>query len=468
MQKICTRFAPSPTGFIHLGNIRSALYPWAFAKHHNGKFILRIEDTDTERSTQESVDVILQSMKWLGLDIDEGPFYQSQRLEKYKNAIQSLLDKGLAYYCYSSIQDLEKLREEQMQNNQKPRYNGLWRPESGKVLPNIPQGVSPVIRFKNPSNGQVTWVDEVKGKISISNDELDDFIIARADGSPTYNFCVVVDDIDMHITHVIRGDDHINNTPKQINLLQALDHPLPIYAHLPTVLNKEGEKLSKRNGATSVMEYKEQGYLPEAIINYLARLGWSHGNDEIFTKQEFVKWFNLENLGKSATQFNPDKLLWINAYYMKNMDSAELAKFAEQFFLEMNFSLQNYNNYLEIVDLLKTRSNTLKELAQNASVFYVFNRNLELEKQHIDPNNYLIIKDFTHQVKEINSWNIEEINKCIKNILQIYNIKMPQLAMPIRIITTSSTNTPSVDKLLYLLGYDIVIKRLITFISEYE
>ncbi len=306
MTTVRTRFAPSPTGFIHLGNIRSALYPWAFARHNQGTFVLRIEDTDLERSTPEAVQVILEGMEWLGLDYDEGPFYQMQRMDRYREVLEQLKDAGHIYPCYMSVEELDALREQQRARGEKPRYDGRWRPEPGKVLPEPPAGVQPVLRFKNPLSGSVVWEDAVKGRIEISNEELDDLVIARPDGTPTYNFCVVVDDIDMDITHVIRGDDHVNNTPRQINIFEALGKQPPVYAHLPTVLNDQGEKMSKRNGAMSVVQYREEGFLPEAVVNYLARLGWAHGDAEVFTREQFVAWFDLEHLGKSPAQHNPE------------------------------------------------------------------------------------------------------------------------------------------------------------------
>ncbi len=303
--RIRTRFAPSPTGFIHLGNIRSALYPWAFARANGGDFILRIEDTDQERSTQAAVDVILEAMAWLGLTPDEGPYYQMQRMPRYKQVIGEMLQAGLAYHCYMTPAELEALRERQMAAKLKPRYDGTWRPEPGKTLPPIPEGVLPVIRFRNPTSGSVVWDDKVKGRVEIRNDELDDLVIARQApvgdiGTPTYNFCVVVDDIDMRITHVIRGDDHVNNTPRQINIIRALGHEPPVYAHLPTVLNEQGEKMSKRHGAKPVTWYRDAGFLPDAMINYLARLGWSHGDDEIFTREQFLQWFDLDSSNCAA------------------------------------------------------------------------------------------------------------------------------------------------------------------------
>ncbi|HEY0268602.1 MAG TPA: glutamate--tRNA ligase, partial [Methyloradius sp.] len=322
---IRTRFAPSPTGFLHIGGARTALFSWAYARKHAGQFILRIEDTDVARSTPEAVQAILDGMTWLGLAWDEGPFYQMQRMDRYKEVIQKLLDEGKAYHCYSSKDELDALRESQMQQGLKPRYDGRWRPEAGKTLPPVPEGIAPVIRFKNPQTGVVSWQDMVKGDISISNEELDDLIVARADGTPTYNFCVVVDDWEMGITQVIRGDDHVNNTPRQINMLNALGAQIPQYAHLSMILGDDGQKLSKRHGAVSVMQYHEDGYLPEAVLNYLARLGWSHGDDEVFSMDQFCEWFDLDHITPSAAQFNTEKLNWLNSHYIKEADLGDLA-----------------------------------------------------------------------------------------------------------------------------------------------
>ena len=314
-----TRFAPSPTGFLHIGGARTALFSWAFARHHQGQFVLRIEDTDLARSTPEAVQAILDGMQWLGLAHDEGPFYQTQRMDRYKAVIQQMLEAGTAYPCYTTPAELEALRAEQTARGDKPRYDGRWRPEAGKTLPPVPVGINPVIRFRNPADGVVAWDDLVKGRIEISNAEMDDLIIARGDGTPTYNFCVVVDDWDMGITQVIRGDDHVNNTPRQINILKALGAPVPEYAHLSMILGDDGQKLSKRHGAVSVMQYDEEGYLPEAVINYLARLGWSHGDDEVFSREQFVAWFDLNHITPSAAQFNTQKLNWLNAHYINDM-----------------------------------------------------------------------------------------------------------------------------------------------------
>ena len=313
-QTVRTRFAPSPTGYLHLGGARTALYSWAFARHHKGQFILRVEDTDVERSTPEAVQAIMDGMAWLNLDYDEGPFFQMQRMDRYRAMIDKLLEKGDAYLCYCTQEELNQMREKQRENGQRIRYDGTWRPEAGKELPAPPADVKPVVRFKNPLTGAVTWDDLVKGPISINNEEMDDLIIARQDGTPTYNFCVVVDDWEMEITHVIRGDDHINNTPRQINILKALGGEQPVYGHIPMILGPDGEKLSKRHGAVSVIQYHEEGFLPDAMINYLARLGWSHGDDELFSREQLIEWFDSTNLSKSAAQFDPEKLKWVKQW----------------------------------------------------------------------------------------------------------------------------------------------------------
>jgi glutamyl-tRNA synthetase len=475
---IRTRFAPSPTGFVHLGNIRSAIYPWAFAKHHQGTFILRIEDTDIERSSQEAVDVILQGLAWLGMHIDEGPFYQTQRMYRYQAVIEDMLNKGLAYHCYTSEEELNAMREAQQLAKQKPKYDGTWRPEPHKILPQPPNNTKPVVRFKNPLDGEVTWIDAVKGKISIQNQELDDFIIARADGMPTYNFCVVIDDIDMQITHVIRGDDHINNTPRQINLLRALsidNEQVPIYAHLPTVLNASGEKMSKRNGAKHIMTYKDEGYLPQAVINYLARLGWSHGNDEIFTTEQFIEWFDLNHLGASAVQFDENKLKWLNTHYIKQLPKHELCKIALPFLQKCNYDMQCYTTKQleDIIDLLKDRAATLVELAEKAHIFYHYPafENTDFMQQVADciqdVHLHTALKALYNELEliDVHNWHAETINTVFKKILTQFDLKMPALAMPSRLMITGTTQTPSIDKVLEILGQPIVLSRLAHFIN---
>jgi len=466
--RIRTRFAPSPTGFIHLGNLRSALYPWAFARAKGGDFILRIEDTDQDRSSQEAVDVIIEGLQWLGLDIDEGPFYQMQRLERYQATLKQLIDSGKAYYCYMSEEELNTLRDAQVANKEKPRYNGTWRPEPGKKLPMIPDGVKPVVRFKNPLDGNVVWSDAVKGVISISNEELDDLVIARPDGTPTYNFCVVVDDLDMNITHVIRGDDHINNTPRQINIIHALGGQVPVYGHLPTVLNEQGEKMSKRHGAMSVRDYQEAGYMPEAILNYLARLGWSHGDAEIFSKEQFIQWFDLESLGKSPAQFSPEKLIFLNHHYIQQADSAELAQrtipFAQkEGIVFIDGKVTQGPEFVQVVDLLKARANTLIEIAQGAKLFYMQAPQHDLQSADFKANvlETIIpaIKEFTEGLKNTNGTK-ESIAAAMKEVLAKHSIKMPALAMPIRYLMFSTTQTPAIDAMMSIIGKEEVIRRL--------
>jgi len=464
MTKIRTRFAPSPTGFIHLGNIRSALYPWAFASANGGDFILRIEDTDLERSNQASVDVIIEGMAWLGLDHDEGPFYQMQRMDRYKEVLQLLQSAGHVYPCYMSVQELDALREKQMEAKEKPRYDGTWRPEPGKTLPPIPQGVQPVLRFKNPQTGSVVWEDKVKGRIEISNNELDDLVIARpaqngeSVGAPTYNFCVVVDDIDMTITHVVRGDDHVNNTPRQINIFKALGKEPPDYAHLPTVLNEQGEKMSKRNGAKAVTQYRDEGYLPDAMVNYLARLGWSHGDEEIFSRAQFLEWFNLDHLGRSAAQFDEAKLRWVNAQHMKAMADDVLAPLVIPYLAKLGVVADD--RLIELCGLLKDRCDTLVALAKWVALFY----------GDVHPIAEDITKHVTEEVKPAVQalsvalasceWSVATIASTIKEVLAATGLKMPALAMPVRVLVMGTPQTPSLDKVLYLCGREKALERL--------
>jgi glutamyl-tRNA synthetase len=455
---IRTRFAPSPTGFIHLGNIRSALYPWAFARSKGGTFILRIEDTDVERSSQAAVDVILQGMSWLGLDHDEGPYYQMQRMDRYREVLATMQAKDLVYPCYMSVAELDALRERQMANKEKPRYDGTWRPEPGKTLPPVPQGVQPVLRFRNPIGGSVAWDDKVKGRIEISNDELDDLVIARPDGTPTYNFCVVVDDIDMQITHVIRGDDHVNNTPRQINIFRALGLEPPVYAHLPTVLNEQGEKMSKRSGAKPVTQYRDEGFLPDAMVNYLARLGWSHGDDEIFSREQFLQWFDLDHLGKSAAQFDEAKLRWVNAQHLKAMPDDALAPLVAVWLEERG--LVPDARLPAICGLFKDRCDTTVALADWCQRFYA----------PVQPDPQEAAKHITEGVRpaismlarmlEVCPWTKEAIGEAIKETLRATGLKMPQLAMPVRVLVMGTAQTPSLDAVLALSERHDVVGRL--------
>jgi glutamyl-tRNA synthetase len=456
--RVRTRFAPSPTGFIHLGNIRSALYPWAFARAQGGDFILRIEDTDLERSTQAAVDVIIEGMAWLGLDHDEGPFYQMQRMDRYKEVLAGLQAAGHVYPCYMSVAELDALRERQMAAKQKPRYDGTWRPEDGKTLPPVPEGVQPVLRFKNPQGGVVAWDDKVKGRIEISNDELDDLVIARPDGTPTYNFCVVVDDIDMRITHVIRGDDHVNNTPRQINMFRALGHEPPVFAHLPTVLNEQGEKMSKRNGAKPVTQYRDEGFLPDAMVNYLARLGWSHGDDEIFSRVQFLDWFDLDHLGRSAAQFDDTKLRWVNAQHLKAMDDGALAPLVAAQLARQGIASDE--RLPAICGLFKDRCDTTVALADWARTYYAdVQPSADDLAKHVTEAVQPAIATLRGKLATID-WTTPAIGAAIKETLAEHGLKMPQLAMPVRVLVMGTPQTPSVDAMLALHRREKVLTRL--------
>lgn len=460
-----TRFAPSPTGYLHIGGARTALFSWAYARRMQGTFILRIEDTDVERSTPEAVQAILDGMEWLQLNYDEGPFYQMWRMDRYKAVLQQMLEADTAYYCYTSPEELEAMREAQRARGEKPRYDGKWRPEQGKTLPIPPAGVQPVVRFKNPKHGMTAWDDLVKGKIVFSNDELDDLIIARADGTPTYNFCVVVDDWDMGITHVIRGDDHVNNTPRQINILKALGGTLPKYAHLSMILGDDGQKLSKRHGAVSVMQYADEGYLPEAVINYLARLGWSHGDDEVFSPEQFCQWFDLEHITPSAAQFNTEKLRWLNQHYIKQTDNARLAELLKPHLAKRGITLTDSPQLDAVIALYKERTATLLELADEAAVFYQEVQLVpELLDTHLTPDVRPALQELAAGFKEV-AWEPAGIAALIKATLAQHNLKMPKLAMPLRVMLVGKTHTPSVDAVLALFARETVIARLQRYIA---
>jgi glutamyl-tRNA synthetase len=457
---IRTRFAPSPTGYLHIGGARTALFAWAYARKFGGTFILRIEDTDLERSTQESVQAILDGMEWLNLDYDEGPFYQMQRMDRYKAVLQQMLDEGKAYHCYTTPAELDAMREAQRANGEKPRYDGRWRPEVGKVLPVPPVDVKPVVRFKNPLSGVAAWDDMVKGKIVFENSELDDLIIARQDGTPTYNFCVVVDDLDMGITQVIRGDDHVNNTPRQINILKALGATLPQYAHVPMILGSDGERLSKRHGAVSVMQYEEEGFLPEALINYLARLGWSHGDEEIFSVAQLVEWFDLEHISKSAAQFNPEKLRWLNQHYIKLADNVRLAAWVSKHLSKRGIPVSDTPALTSVIALYKERVATLVELADEAAVFYSdVQPAAELLEAQLLPEVLPALRELAERFVEV-AWEAPVIAATIKELLAKHNLKMPKLAMPVRVMLVGQTHTPSVDAVIAMFPRDVVLQRL--------
>ncbi|MEW6563736.1 MAG: glutamate--tRNA ligase [Pseudomonadota bacterium] len=461
-----TRFAPSPTGYLHIGGARTALFSWAYARKHSGTFILRIEDTDVERSTPAAVQAILDGMSWLDLQYDEGPFYQMQRMDRYKEVIQQMLDQGKAYYCYTTPEELDAMREAMRERGEKPRYDGRWRPEPGKVLPAVPEGVKPVVRFKNPTEGTVGWTDQVKGYIEFQNSELDDLIIARADGTPTYNFCVVVDDWDMRITHVIRGDDHVNNTPRQINILKALDATLPQYAHLSMILGDDGQKLSKRHGAVSVMQYDEDGYLPEAVINYLARLGWSHGDDEIFSVEQFCAWFDLDHITPSAAQFNTEKLNWLNQHYLKQADDARLAALVRQRLEQRNIVVTDTPALEQVVALYKGRVNNLNQLTDEAEVFYMeVHPAQSLLDEHLTPEALPALREL-HTGLATTEWNAPAIGALIKSVIGTHGLKMPKLAMPLRVMLVGQTHTPSVDAVVALFSRETVLARIDMQLTE--
>jgi glutamyl-tRNA synthetase len=457
---IRTRFAPSPTGYLHIGGARTALFSWAYARKHGGTFILRIEDTDVERSTPEAVQAILDGMSWLNLDYDEGPFYQMRRMERYKEVIRQMLDEGTAYYCYTSPEELDAIREAQRARSEKPRYDGRWRPEPGKVLSEPPAGVAPVVRFKNPVNGMVGWKDLVKGYIGFNNNELDDLIIARADGTPTYNFCVVVDDWEMGITHVIRGDDHVNNTPRQINILKALGATVPQYAHLSMILGDDGTKLSKRHGAVSVMQYDEDGYLPEAVVNYLARLGWSHGDEEIFSVQQFCQWFELDHITPSAAQFNTEKLNWVNQHYLKQADNARLVALVGPRMEARGVTVSDSPALESIVSLYKERVATLNELADAAEVFYIdLHPAKELLAEHLSAEALPALRELAGRFADV-AWEAPVVGALIKEMIAKHGLKMPRLAMPLRVMLVGQTHTPSVDAVVTLFPRETVLARM--------
>jgi len=456
--KVRTRIAPSPTGFLHLGTARTALYSWAYARHHGGEFVLRIEDTDVARSTQDSTDQILASMHWLGLDYDEGPIYQMQRLERYREVIAQMLAAGTAYHCYCTPAELDEMREAQRARNEKTLYDRRWRPEPGKVLPPVPQGVPPVVRFCNPPEGDVTWNDLVKGEITINNREIDDLIILRPDGVPTYNFAVVVDDWDMNITHVFRGDEHINNTPWQINIFRALGAPLPQFGHVPVILGDDGQKLSKRRGAVSVTAYEDNGYLPEAMLNYLARLGWSHGDDELFTREQMVNWFDGTHLSKSPAQWDAAKLAWVNAQYIKAKSGDELAPLVAA-------QLQKRGIVADarlpaICALFKDRCDTTVALAGWAAAFYADIEVTDADRaQHITDAVKPAIATLVEKLMTV-AWERAAIAVMIKEVLATHALKMPVLAMPVRVLVMGTSQTPSLDSVLEIFSREKVIERL--------
>ncbi len=454
---IRTRFAPSPTGYLHVGGARTALFSWLYARKYNGKFILRIEDTDLERSTQESVDAILLGMDWLGLSYDEGPFYQTQHFGRYQEVIQQLLDQGDAYRCYCSKEELEQLREQQMANKEKPRYNGKCR-HSTEPQP----GKESVVRFKNPDDGEVVIHDLVKGDIVIANKELDDLIIARTDGSPTYNLTVVVDDMDMDITHVIRGDDHINNTPRQINILKALGASLPKYAHLPMILGSDGVRLSKRHGAVSVMQFRDEGYLPEALLNYLVRLGWSHGDQEIFSIEEMVAYFELGSVNAAASSFNMEKLLWLNHQYIMRSDPEQVAQRLDWHMKQRGIDLSKGPNLTDIVVAQRERCKTLVEMATASLYFYQdFDAYDEkAAKKNFTTDSGQVLSNLHEEFTKLPTWEREPLHATVINLAEKMALGLGKVAQPLRVAVCGSGASPAIDITLTLLGKETTLRRL--------
>ncbi len=463
-----TRFAPSPTGYLHIGGARTALFSWLYARKHKGYFVLRIEDTDRERSTQEAVDVILEGMQWLGLTHDEGPYYQTQRMDRYKEVIQQLLDNGHAYKCYCSKEELEAMREQQMANKEKARYDrrcrDLTTPPAGR------EDIEPVIRFKTPLEGEVVINDHVKGQIVIKNQELDDLIIARGDGTPTYNLVVVIDDLDMGMTHIIRGDDHLNNTPRQINIIRAMGADIPEYAHLPMILDEKGAKLSKRHGAANLLNYREEGYLPEALLNYLVRLGWSHGDQEIFSIEEMTELFELDDINKSASSINPDKLLWLNQHYIKEGDPEHVARHLAWHMQRLGIDTANGPPLSAVVTALAERSKTLLEMAQSSRYFYEdfdeFDEKAakkNLKAAALEPLQ-LMLERFSTAA----DWDGEVLHKIVLDVAEELELKLGKVAQPLRVAVTGAGMSPSIDVTLELIGRKRCLARMAKAIAYIE
>jgi glutamyl-tRNA synthetase len=453
---IRTRFAPSPTGFLHVGGVRTALFSWLYAKRHNGQFILRVEDTDRERSTQESVQAILDGMQWLGLDCDEGPFYQTDRYPRYISIAKQLLDEGKAYRCSCSKERIESLREAQLAAKEKPRYDGHCRHKE------VAEGTPHVVRFKNPSDGHVSFRDQVYGDIQVENSELDDLILVRSDGNPTYNFAVVIDDWDMSITHVIRGDDHINNTPRQINLFKALNAPIPIFAHLPMILGDDGKRLSKRHGAVSVLQFKEMGFLPHALLNYLVRLGWSHGDQEIFSIVDMIANFDLEHVSRGVSSFNYDKLYWLNQHYQKSDSPVIVGEALGWHFTQLGLDVKNGPALSDLVMVQAERCKTLVEIAEKSRYFYedAIEYDQDAVKKHLRP---VILEPLTALydcLRNVDTWQPDVLQQCINDISAKFDINMGKIAQPLRVAVTGSGMSPSIDMTLTFVGKQRVLERL--------
>jgi len=452
-----TRFAPSPTGFLHIGGLRTALFCWLYARRHTGTFVLRIEDTDLERSTNEAIQQILDGMEWAGLGHDEGPFYQSKRFDRYKEVIEELLATGNAYRCYCTKEELEQLRIEQVARGEKPRYDGRWRERTDSR-----PGVSPVVRFKNPLAGAVVVNDVVHGQVIFQNTELDDLIIARSDGTPTYNFCVVVDDMDMEITHVIRGDDHLNNTPRQMNMLLALRRKPPIYAHLPMILGPDGAKLSKRHGAVSVLQYRDDGFLPEAVLNYLVRLGWSHGDQEIFSVEEMIRLFDIADVNKSASAFNFEKLAWLNQQHMMHAPVSRMVSYLRWHLQREDVRAEDDTQLAQIVLALRERSKTLKEMAANSLFFFkaplVYDE--KAVRKHVTPDVLNVLAELSTAMVKLEIWSAPAIHALIGALAAEKGVSLGKLAQPVRLAVCGRTVSPPIDATLEILGREESLARL--------
>jgi len=464
---IRTRFAPSPTGYLHIGGIRTALFSWLYARQHKGEFVLRIEDTDRERSTQASVDAIFDGMEWLGLKHDLGPFYQTKRFDRYNEAIDQLLATGQAYYCYCSKERIDKVRTKQMANKEKPRYDGHCR----NIDTILNTGVKPVIRFKNPQEGEVIIRDLIKSDVIVQNQELDDLIIARSDGTPTYNLTVVVDDWQMGITHVIRGDDHLNNTPRQINILQALGAKIPQYAHVSMILGSDGQRLSKRHGAVNVMNYRDEGYLPQALLNYLVRLGWSHGDQEIFSLAEMIELFDLKSVNSAASTFNPDKLLWLNQQYIKTTAAEELVEHLQFHCQQLGIDTENGPILTEVIKLQAERAKTLKEMAENSRFFFsdTVELNEKAAKKHLKSAIYDALANLCTEFEQMKTWQADAIHALIHKVAEKYELKLGKIAQPLRVAVTGGTVSPSIDATVHLIGRNRSIARIkqaLAFMNE--
>ncbi len=467
-----TRFAPSPTGFLHVGGARTALYSWLYAKNQGGEFVLRIEDTDLERSTQEAVDAILEGMTWLGLEWDEGPYYQTKRFDRYNQEVDKLLAADLAYKCYASKELLDEVRAEQEANKQSPRYDAN-HPKIKAANEAAKEDDPYVVRFRNPKEGSVVFDDQIRGRIEIGNDQLDDLIIRRTDGSPTYNFCVVVDDWDMGITHVVRGEDHINNTPRQINIYQALGAPVPVFAHCAMILGDDGAKLSKRHGAVSVMQYRDQGYLPEALNNYLVRLGWSHGDQEIFSQQEMIDLFSLDAISRSASAFNTEKLNWLNNHYIKTLDASYVSSHLQWHLDEQKLDTRDGPAVSDVVGLVGERCDTLVQLAEQIRYFYEDFSEFDpaAAKKHLRGVAKAPLALAKAKIEALSDWSVEGLNGVIKAVCEELEIGMGKIGMPLRVAVTGGGQSPSVDAVMHLIGQERVIKRIemaLDFIAERE